>query len=356
MKKIALAALSMLFSASLTYGQTISFEKKEHHFGTFPEESGKVSYEFAFTNTGETPLVLNKVAASCGCTTPEWTKEPVAPGKSGKIEVTYNAQGRPGAFGKTVTVYSNSTSGTETLLIKGEVTAKSKNPETAYPFSLDNNILTNKKEIKLPSIKNNETKKEVFSVFNNTDSPLEIKCNTQNSKFITVQENTIRLTPKTAGQFTLEFNGANVGDFGPIKEFITIEPVSGTTNAKSDKNRVNVLATVVENFDSMTKEDWDNAPIAQLSMVMVDFKEGVRKEKIEIKNTGKTPLKIRKVAVDNDLFSVAGGKDVVKPGSSAAYTITVKDSAAKGKASGAITFVTNDPSAPLRTVKVVADL
>jgi len=356
MKKIALAALSMLFSISLTYGQQISFEKKEHHFGTFPEETGKVSYEFVFTNTGETPLVLNRVAASCGCTTPEWTKEPVAPGKSGKIEVTYNAQGRPGAFGKTVTVYSNSKSGTETLLIKGEVTPKSKNPEMAYPFSLDNNILTNKKEIKLSSIKNNETKKEVFNVFNNTDNTVEIKCDTQNSNFITVQENTIRVAPKTAAQFTLEFNGANASDFGPLKEFIIIEPVSRATNARSDKNRVSVSATVVENFDSMTKEDWDNAPIAQLSMVMVDFKGSLKKEKIEIRNTGKTPLKIRKVAIDNDLFSVTGGKDTVKPGSSVAYTITLKDSNVKGRASGAITFVTNDPSAPLRTVKVVANL
>ena len=356
MKKIALAALSMLFSVSLTYGQTISFEKKEHNFGTFPEESGKVSYEFVFTNTGSAPLVLNKVVASCGCTTPEWTKEPIAPGKTGKIEVTYSAQGRPGAFGKSITVYSNSTSGSEQLLIKGEVTPKSKNPETAYSFSLDNNILTNKKEIKFPSIKNNEIKKEVFSVFNNSDASVEIKCNTQNSKFVTVKEGAIRLAPKTAGQFTLEFNGANAADFGPLKEFITFEPASGATNTQSDKNRVYVLATIVENFDSMTKEDWDNAPIAQLSMVMVDFKEGIKKEKIEIKNTGKTSLKIRKVAIDNDLFSVTGGKDTVKPGSSVAFTVTLKDSTVKGKASGAITFVTNDPSAPLRTVKIVADL
>ena len=159
-----------------------------------------------------------------------------------------------------------------------------------------------------------------------------------------------------AGLFTLEFNGANAGDFGPIKEFITIEPVSGAANTQSDKNRVYVSATVVENFDSMTKEDWDNAPIAQLSMVMVDFKDGLKKEKLEIKNTGKTSLKIRKVTIDNELFSVIGGKDTVKPGSSATFTITLKDSAVKGKASGAITFVTNDPSAPLRTVKLVANL
>ena len=79
MKKIVFAALSLLFSVSLIHAQQISFEKKTHDFGTFPEETGKITYEFVFTNTGDAPLVLNKVSASCGCTTPEWTKEPVGP-------------------------------------------------------------------------------------------------------------------------------------------------------------------------------------------------------------------------------------------------------------------------------------
>ena len=356
MRKIVFAAVSLLFSVSLTFAQQISFEKKDHNFGTFPEETGKVTYEFVFTNTGDAPLVLNKVSASCGCTTPAWTKEPIAPGKAGKIEVTYSAQGRPGTFGKSITVFSNSKGGSETLLIKGEVTPKSKNPEVAYPYSLDNGLLTNKKEIKISSLKDNETKKEVFSVFNNNSGTVSIKCNTHNSKFIEAETNIITLSSKTTGQFTLVFNGKNAGELGPLQDYFTIDLVNGT-NPQSDKNRVNVKTTVVENFDNLTKEGWDNAPVAELSKVLVSFDKSQKKEKIEIKNTGKTLLKVRRVAVDNDVFTITGGKDQIKPGASATYTVSVKEnSKISGNVAGAITFITNDPGSPIRTVKISANL
>jgi hypothetical protein len=69
-------------------------------------------------------LVINRVQASCGCTTPTWTKEPIEPGKSGSIVVTYNPLGRPGIFVKTITVYSNATDEQTVLIIKGDVIPK----------------------------------------------------------------------------------------------------------------------------------------------------------------------------------------------------------------------------------------
>lgn len=90
-------------------------------FGKIPQ--GKpVTHEFKFTNTGKVPLVLSSVNASCGCTTPEWTKEPIPPGKSGSIKATFNAAG-VGPFNKNVTVNANVEGGATYLTIKGEVVA-----------------------------------------------------------------------------------------------------------------------------------------------------------------------------------------------------------------------------------------
>jgi Protein of unknown function (DUF1573) len=94
---------------------------KEHDFGKIPQGT-PVTKEFEFTNVGKTPIVLSNAQASCGCTTPSMTKEPVAPGKTGKITVTYSAAS-PGAFNKSITVYSNASESTLVLYIKGEVTA-----------------------------------------------------------------------------------------------------------------------------------------------------------------------------------------------------------------------------------------
>jgi hypothetical protein len=86
------------------------------------EADGKVSHTFKIKNDGKAPLVITRVIPSCGCTTPEWSKEPITPGKTGDIKVTYDPENRPtGAFTKTISVYSNGKTGSYLLTIRGEV-------------------------------------------------------------------------------------------------------------------------------------------------------------------------------------------------------------------------------------------
>lgn len=97
----------------------ITFVKETHDFGNIPQ-GVPATYEFVFKNTGKTPLIVTNAAASCGCTTPEWTKEPIKPGKTGIIKATYNAAS-PGPFTKSVTVVSNAKNSTVLLYLKGDV-------------------------------------------------------------------------------------------------------------------------------------------------------------------------------------------------------------------------------------------
>lgn len=100
----------------------INFEQKVINYGEIAYAANS-EREFTFTNTGKEPLILTNVRASCGCTTPMWTREPVAPGESGVIKVKYDTK-RVGNFSKTITVQSNATNGTVTLQIKGKVGPK----------------------------------------------------------------------------------------------------------------------------------------------------------------------------------------------------------------------------------------
>ncbi|MDE6297833.1 MAG: DUF1573 domain-containing protein [Muribaculaceae bacterium] len=104
----------------------ITFSEKRHNFGTVKEDGGPVSYEFQFVNEGDGNLIIYEATAQCGCTKPEYPKNPVAPGKTGKIKVTYNPIGRPGPFEKVVTVKSNGKTGKTRLKIMGTVTPKGK--------------------------------------------------------------------------------------------------------------------------------------------------------------------------------------------------------------------------------------
>ncbi|MHB8136100.1 MAG: DUF1573 domain-containing protein, partial [Anaerolineaceae bacterium] len=102
--------------------ESIVFEKIVHDYGTIAQGADG-NCEFKFTNTAKTPLILSNVKASCGCTVPEWPKEPIAPGKSSSIKVKYNTA-TVGAFNKSITVSSNALNGTVMLQIKGNVTPK----------------------------------------------------------------------------------------------------------------------------------------------------------------------------------------------------------------------------------------
>ncbi len=100
-------------------GAQIDFKNTEHNFGKIPYQ-GNAEYNFTFENTGTEPLVLQNVKSTCGCTVPEWPKEPVAPGESASIKVRYNTR-ISGSFAKGITVYSNAENATVQLRIKGEV-------------------------------------------------------------------------------------------------------------------------------------------------------------------------------------------------------------------------------------------
>jgi hypothetical protein len=131
MKKI-LIAFAMIVGAFVSNAQTatdapqITFDQTEHNFGTI-KEGTLANHEFTFTNTGKAPLVLSNVRASCGCTTPEWSKEPIMPGGKGTIKASFNSFGRPGDFQKYITVNSNAP-GEITLTIKGKVEPKAVEP------------------------------------------------------------------------------------------------------------------------------------------------------------------------------------------------------------------------------------
>jgi hypothetical protein len=99
----------------------LSFKEDNFNFGDI--EKGKpVTHEFTFKNTSKETILITAVKASCGCTTPTWSKDPIKPGESGSITATYNAA-NPGSFTKTVTVTTNDTDQNKILVIKGKVNA-----------------------------------------------------------------------------------------------------------------------------------------------------------------------------------------------------------------------------------------
>ncbi|MCS7028086.1 MAG: DUF1573 domain-containing protein [Bacteroidia bacterium] len=101
----------------------LSFEEETYDFGTITQKTApnnKISHEFFFTNTGKKPVKISQVTASCGCTTPRWSSEPIPPGKKGSILVEYDAS-RLGSFHKAITITSDAKTPSKVIFIKGVV-------------------------------------------------------------------------------------------------------------------------------------------------------------------------------------------------------------------------------------------
>ena len=128
MKKIFLTTLFLVSSILIVLAQgtaEITFDKTTHNFGTFSENSPKVTCKFQFKNTGDGPLVIHQAIASCGCTVPRYPKEPLKPGESGEITVTYDGTGKfPGHFRKTITIRTNGKKEITRIYIEGDMMPK----------------------------------------------------------------------------------------------------------------------------------------------------------------------------------------------------------------------------------------
>jgi hypothetical protein len=106
-------------------GPEIKFEEEVHDFGRITQGE-KVSFAFKFKNTGSSNLIISAAAGSCGCTVPEWPKEPILPGKEGKVNVIFSSEGKSGIQEKSITIITNCEPSTRIVKIKTDIVV----PET----------------------------------------------------------------------------------------------------------------------------------------------------------------------------------------------------------------------------------
>lgn len=327
----------------------LTFENKVHDFGMFSEDEGTVTCKFKFTNTGNAPVVIIRVTASCGCTTPEYPCEPIAPGKSGEITVTYDAEGRPGSFQKNVNVYSSGEPAKVMLVIKGAVMEGKESNYPSYIFQMgDLKLKTTHmafmdtytgrlKGVRLPVV--NVGKESLRLYFE--DVP----------KHIAVEANPGVLGPGEFGEIVAVYNADKVKDWGIRQDAFFVK---FRNNDKTDlKNRITVSANIMETLPEATPDD----PEISVSENKIDFdkiKESKVSRQITIKNSGKSTLKIHKITANAEYVDVSFGKSVLQAGKSAVMNVTVDSDKMPGKVlNSKITIISNDPSNQVYVLRVL---
>ena len=345
-----IAMLAVMIVVSATFGKVkaqtqkpkITFKETNYDFGKFPEERGKVTHSFEFTNTGGEPLIINKVRSSCGCTVTDWTKKPIPPGGKGYIKAIYNASHRPGRFTKTITVNSNAVNSTVVLRVKGEVIPKKKTLKDIYPQKF-NQLRARSNHIALMKIKNTETKTDSMEVINDSDEPITIGFQLVPAH-LTIKAVPEKLMPHKKGHIVVTYDASKKKDWGYVidRVYVTINGKRVTTN------RLNVSANIVEDFSNVNPE---KAPKIEFDHIDYDFGEAtdgdIITHKFEFKNTGKSDLIIRKVKSSCGCTATLVGDKVIKKGKKS-YIEAKFNTRGRGghKQYKTITVISNDPEHP----------
>ncbi len=358
MRKINFLLLIVLLGITSLFGQTqnakITFSEESFDFGTVPEEKGTVTHEFSFTNTGAQPLILQNVKASCGCTTPEWTKDPVLPGKKGTIKVTYNPSGRPGPFNKSVTVTSNAENASAVLIIKGTVTPKPRTIEDDYPMQIGG-IRLKTNHLAFVTVYNNQIKTDSVQIINTSKENIKISFNSI-PPHITIKAIPDELKPNQKGNIVVTYDGNKQKEWGFIMDRVDV-----LLNGKSDpNNRFSISATIEEDFSKMTPEQKANAPKANFKTKNYNFgtcNEGeIKNYDFELSNDGKSDLIIRKVKASCGCTAVSPDEKIIKPGKSTLIKTSFNTSGKVGKQNKTINVITNDPNNANVTLQISGEV
>lgn len=345
MKKVLLLSIFAIatFVAANAQKPIITFADKTHDFGIASEEDNKITHVFTFKNTGDAPLVLNRVQASCGCTTPEWSREPIAPGGAGSITVTYSTAGRPGPFTKTISVSSNADA--QTLTIKGSVTPRGETVEKAFPIQVGD-IRLKTTSLGFGDIPMGESKKEMFPIANTSDKDIVIKF-VNLPKAVTVSTDTLKAKQKTNIPITI--NTKLLNKFGNFKT-----TVSYTIDNSKTVQTFDLTGNVYEQF---TQAQIDNSPVSNIPTTITFgiVKAGKKKAgTINVGNDGKSVLFVRDGKCDAAYVTVAPLKKGIAVGGKAKLKIEIDATKlTPGNYEKIITLTLNEPRKVQTNIKVL---
>jgi len=356
MKKLLLLIPMFLCGAILSAQPMMKVSSSEHDFGKFKEEAGKQKFDFVVMNTGDQPLVIQNIVASCGCTTPDWTKGPIPPKGTGKITAVYDPANRPGPFNKTLSVYSNSKPEVVVLVIKGEVIPHEKTVEELFTFAVGP-VRFESNHLAFTNVKKNEKKIKVMQVINTSDKPAKIEFDMVPAH-LTLKVSPETLKPGQKGLVEGTYDATKNDSWGNVSDMIKLK-----INGEPQQNvYYYVSANLVEDFSNLTKEQLENAPVFKVDSMTINLGKipGSTANDVEFKfkNNGKSDLIVRHVRASCGCTAVQQGiqGQPIKPGESGSIKATFNSGSYKGKVTKAIYVYTNDPKNPESVLMLNADV
>lgn len=360
-KCIILAILFVLLAHCGVAQAVILFNEQRHDFGDIQENLGEVTHNFVFRNAGNEPLVISKVRTSCGCTVPEYSEVPIAPGDTGSVKITFNPAGRPGKFSKPIYVHTNTTPERTILRIIGNVVQEDAVPDMQYAYRIGD-VALKSLHVSMSKLPKGRIKQDSLEIANVGSTPLVPRA------VDVPQHIAVTFVPDTlhkgeVGVMHIAYNPDAIDDWGYRRDEFYIEGTVSSDTPATDAlyNTITVSGVLQEDFEAYTPQQLDKAPILVVGRPVVDFKvvegaEKVRRE-IYVVNAGYSPLEIHKVRTDDTVLKATVKKNKIKPGQSTTMVIELDPMRARSNTLlSEIFIVSNDPTNPSQSIRITAEL
>jgi hypothetical protein len=320
---------------------SITFTEEAFDFGKIKEIDGPVTHSFTFTNTGSVPLLVQNAQPSCGCTSPEWTKQPVMPGAKGYVKATFDPNGRPGTFDKSITVYSNADRPTVILKITGAVIPKPPTVMDEYRFPIGD-LRLNTSFISFGKVTPLTKKDTTIKFVNSGKAPLTIKTLNLPPVLKAVFKPEI-VNPNQKGELYILYDASKKNDWGFL-----FENLAFSINDKQDPAyKITISAEIVEDFTKLTPKQLEKAPKIKFESTLFNFgsiKEGQKAEyDFVFKNEGKSNLVLRKVTPSCGCTTTNPKDMTIKAGATSKIHVVFDSNGKSGNQNKTITLITNDP-------------
>jgi len=348
MRHRLLLLIAFLFSISILHAQELGkfkFEEETFDFGNIKEENGPVTHKFVFTNEGNAPIIIQSVRASCGCTTPAWSKEPIPPGGKGFVTAKYNPKNRPGSFRKSLSITSNADPSVKVIYIKGMVDQKERTAADIYRNKVGD-LRFRYQTLNMGKVLTNKPLTRSFDFYNDGENPITFLDKSDKPAHIMISFQPNVLAPKSKGKVVVTYDAKMKNDYGFVSD-----PLKIYTDEENDAVKsLRVVATIEEYFPPMTAEELAEAPKLNFAETTHDFGSMKKNTALETEfiftNTGKSSLNIRAMKPNCGCTITKLDKYDYAPGESGSIGVTFDSTGRRGTQQKSIIVFSNDPSAP----------
>lgn len=337
----------------------IAWNETEHDFGTIKEADGRVSHDFMLVNAGDSDVAIIRVRTSCGCAVAEYPRRPVHPGDTAIITATFNPMGRAGDFTTFVTVFTNVEPRRTELSLQGRVIAGEMTVNEAYPYAVGS-LKLNAGSIPMGEICDKNKTTATIEAYNDSDTPMRYHVD-RLPRYVSVSPEKATIGPHERKIIKVEFDAKRCKRHGYVEgQFALLaEPVDYDADALAGIRRIDVMATVSDDFASWSKRQLKDAPEMAFDcdrILFTDIDTVAVTRHMVIANHGNDPLKIYGIRSTDECIAIGDYGSSIASGETMTVDVTVDPAKTDDVIlNTSIIIYSNDPRRHIEAMRIVGN-